>query len=232
MDFSYLDKNVSEVRERIRASAIASGRDPDDVMLLAAIKSADADEINYIHNTLGITDVGENRVQQLLERYDALDRGGLNIHFIGTLQTNKVKYIIDKVSLIHSVDSVKLAQEINKQAARRGIVMDVLLEINSAMEESKSGVLPSDAEALCLELAGLSSIRLRGFMTMAPKGSTKEEYIKYFTETRELGKKIWSETLHLDGEPIYSMGMSDSFEIAVECGSTCVRVGGAIFRKN
>ena len=232
MDFSYLDKNVSEVRARIRASAIASGRDPDDVMLLAAIKSADTDEINYIHNTLGISDVGENRVQQLLERYDALDRGGLNIHFIGTLQTNKVKYIIDKVSLIHSVDSVKLAQEINKQAARRGIVMDVLLEINSAMEESKSGVLPSDAETLCLELAGLSSIRLRGFMTMAPKGSTKEEYIKYFTETRELGKKIWSETLHLDGEPIYSMGMSDSFEIAVECGSTCVRVGSGLFRKN
>ncbi len=232
MDFSYLDKNVSEVKERIRKSALESGRDPDEILLLAAIKSADADEINYIHNTLGISDVGENRVQQLLERYDALDRRGLNIHFIGTLQTNKVKYIIDKVSLIHSVDSLRLACEINKQAARRGIVMDILLEINSAMEESKSGVFPHDAEALCLELVKLSNIRLRGFMTMAPKGSTREEYIKYFTETRELGKRIWSETLQNTGEPIYSMGMSDSFEIAVECGSTCVRVGGGLFRKN
>ena len=231
MDFSYLDKNVSEVRERIRASAIASGRDPDDVMLLAAIKSADADEVNYIHNTLGISDVGENRVQQLLERYDALDRGGLNIHFIGTLQTNKVKYIIDKVSLIHSVDSVKLAQEINKQAARCGIVMDVLLEINSAMEESKSGVLPSDAEALCLELAGLSSIRLRGFMTMAPKCEKKEEYCKYFSKTYQLVLDIWTKKLHNIDRPIISMGMSESFEEAIACGSDIVRVGRALFTK-
>lgn len=232
MDFSYLDRNVLEVKDRIRESALFSGRDPKDVMLLAAIKSADTDEINYIHNALGISNVGENRVQQLLERYEALDKAGLNIHFIGTLQTNKVKYIIDKVSLIHSVDSVKLAREIDRQAAKRGIVMDILLEINSAMEESKSGVFPEDAEALCLELAELSNIRLRGFMTMAPKGSAREEYIKYFTETRELGKRIWSETLQYNGEPIYSMGMSDSFEIAVECGSTCVRVGSGLFRKN
>ncbi len=231
VDFSYLDRNVEGVKKKISQSASAVGRNPDNVLLLAAIKSADADQINYIHKSLGICDVGENRVQQLLERYDKIDREGLNIHFIGSLQTNKVKYIIDKVCLIHSLDSMKLAEEIDKQAKKRGIVMDVLLEINSAKEESKGGVFPADAEDLCVKISALENIRLRGFMTMAPKGSTRDEYIKYFTETRELGQKIWTETLKLTSEPIFSMGMSDSFEIAVECGSTIVRVGGGLFKK-
>ena len=231
MDFSYLDTNVGEVRERILTAAARQGRDKSGILLLAAIKSADVDEINYIHHTLGICDVGENRVQQLLERYDKIDREGLNIHFIGSLQTNKVKYIIDKVSLIHSVDSLKLAREIDRQAKRHGRIMDVLIEINSAMEDSKGGVAPADADALCAEVARLESVRIRGFMTMAPKGSTREEYVKYFTETRELGKRIWDDTLGYEGKPIYSMGMSDSFDIAVECGSTLVRVGGSLFKK-
>lgn len=231
MDFSYIDRNVDAVKAKIRESALSSGNDPKGVTLLAAIKSADVDQINYIHNTLGISDVGENRVQQLLERYERLDREGLRIHFIGSLQTNKVKYIIDKVCLIHSLDSLKLAREIDKQARKHGIVMDVLLEINSAKEESKGGVLPEDAESLCREIVKLENIKLCGFMTMAPKGSRREEYIKYFTETRELGRRIWSEVLHCDGEPIYSMGMSDSFDIAVECGSNMVRIGGGLFKK-
>ena len=135
MDFSYLDRNVEGVRRKISLSASAGGYDADKVTLLAAIKGADVDEINYI-KSLGVVDVGENRVQQLLERYDKLEREGMNIHFIGSLQTNKVKYIIDKVSLIHSLDSVRLAKEIDKQAKKRGIQMDVLLEINSAKEEN------------------------------------------------------------------------------------------------
>ena len=230
MDFSYIDRNVELVREAIRDSACESGRDPDSVTLLAAIKSADVDEINYLHS-LGITEVGENRVQQLLERYEKIKCEGLNIHFIGSLQTNKVKYIIDKVCLIHSLDSFKLAREIDRQAKKHSLVMNVLLEINSAREESKGGVLPEDAERLCIEVAGLENVRLCGFMTMAPKGSSREEYIKYFTLTRELGKGIWTDTLGREGEPIYSMGMSDSFRIAVECGSTMVRVGGGLFKK-
>lgn len=230
MDFSYIDRNVACVTEKIRKSARISGNDPGKVTLLAAIKNADVDEINYLCE-LGITDIGENRVQQLLERYEKINRENVNIHFIGSLQTNKVKYIIDKVCLIHSLDSLKLAREIDRQAKKRGLVMNVLVEINSAREESKGGVFPEDAEELCRELMKLSGIKLCGFMTMAPKGSTREEYIGYFDLTRELGKKIWTEVLENSGEPIYSMGMSDSFDIAVECGSTMVRVGGGLFKK-
>ncbi len=230
MDFSYIDNNVACVREQIKRSAEVVGRNAEDITLLAAIKSADADEINYI-KSLGVCDVGENRVQQLLERYEKIKSEGLSIHFIGSLQTNKVKYIIDKVSLIHSLDSVRLAREIDKQARRHGIVMNVLLEINSAMEESKGGVFPSEASAVCEEISCLSGIKLCGFMTMAPKGSTREEYTEYFTKTVATGKKIWHEELKLSGEPIFSMGMSDSFDIAVECGATMVRVGGSLFKR-
>ena len=117
MDYSYLDKNIGEVRD-----AIGSVSDGREVVMLAAIKSAEVDEINYIHKNLGVCDVGENRVQQLLARYDALDKEGLNLHFIGHLQTNKVKYIIDKVCMIHSLDSEKLAKEIDSQAKKHGLV--------------------------------------------------------------------------------------------------------------
>lgn len=230
MDFSYIDRNVADVREKIEKSAHLSGNDPFGVTLLAAIKSADVDEINHLRD-LGIADVGENRVQQLLQRYETIKYEGLRVHFIGSLQTNKVKYIIDKVSLIHSLDSLRLAREIDKQASKHSLVMNVLIEINCAREESKGGVLPEDAEKLCSEIASLKNIRICGFMTMAPKGSTRDEYVRYFTDTRELGENIWHKTLGFDGEPIYSMGMSDSYEIAVECGSTMVRVGGGLFKK-
>jgi uncharacterized pyridoxal phosphate-containing UPF0001 family protein len=119
MDFSYIDRNVEATKERIAKAAEKAGRDPQKITLMAAIKSSDAEEINYIHRTLGIHDVGENRVQQLLERWEKLDREGLRMHFIGSLQTNKVKYIIDKVYLIHSLDSERLAEEINKQAKKQ-----------------------------------------------------------------------------------------------------------------
>ena len=229
MDFSYLDRNVEAIKEKISRAAAVRGSEPKDVTLLAAIKGAEVDEINYI-KSLGVVDVGENRVQQLLERYDKLERDGLNIHFIGSLQTNKVKYIIDKVCLIHSLDSVRLAREIDKQAKKHSLVMDVLIEINSACEESKGGIFPDEALSVCLEISKFENLNIRGFMTMAPKGSTHEEYVRYFELTRELGGKIWQE-LDRDGEPVFSMGMSDSFEIAVECGSTCVRVGGGLFKK-
>ena len=117
MDYTYIDKNLARVREDLRAACEAGGYDPAGVTLMAAIKSAEVEEINYLHTALGVTHVGENRVQQLLERYDKLDREGLSIHFIGTLQTNKVKYIIDKVDMIQSLDSEKLAREIERQAA-------------------------------------------------------------------------------------------------------------------
>lgn len=230
MDYSYLDKNVGEVRAAIDASRVKSGRE-GDVLMLAAVKSADVDEINYIHKNLGVNDIGENRVQQLLSRYEALDKEGLNIHFIGHLQTNKVKYIIDKVSMIHSLDSLKLAKEIDSQAKKHGLVMKVLVEINSGREDNKDGVMPEDAPALCLELSQFENLKLCGFMTMAPKCTDKSEYIKYFQEIYKLSLDIWHEKLHNAEDPIISMGMSGSFEEAIACGSTVVRIGSRLFLK-
>ncbi len=231
MDYSYIDENVARVRERIAEAAKRSGRSKDDVLLLAAIKSADADEVNYIHKTLGVHDVGENRVQQLTERYDKLCREGLSIHFIGSLQTNKVKYIIDKVSLIHSLDSLRLADEIEKQAGKRGIRARVLVEINSGNEENKGGIEPNEVERFCLDLQKYEGIELCGFMTMAPKCEQKSDYYPYFERTRRIADKVWTNTLGKQGSPILSMGMSESFEQAIECGATVVRVGRTLFAK-
>lgn len=231
MSLEYIDRNVAEVRGNIENAKVAAGRQNDDVMLLAAVKYAEPAEIEYLYHHAGITHVGENRVQQLLAHKEAIDCEGLDFHFIGTLQTNKVKYIIDKVSMIHSLDSVRLAQEIDKQAKKHGIVMDVLVEINSGAEESKSGVLPDQLEAFCDEIDAFENINLRGFMTMAPKCEKKEEYLKYFQQTYAQVLDIWTKKLHNIGRPIISMGMSDSFEEAIECGSDIVRVGRRLFVK-
>ena len=230
MDFSYLDKNVKEVRDLIEKAKMKASR-TDDVLMLAAIKSGEIDEINYLHESLGINDVGENRVQQLLSRYELLSKENLNIHFIGHLQTNKVKYIIDKVKMIHSLDSERLAAEIDKQAKKAGVVMDVLIEINSGREENKDGVLPEDVLLLCESLSKYENVRLRGFMTMAPKCESYEEYVGYFSEIRTLATDIWQNALKKVGLPVLSMGMSESFEAAIECGSTIVRVGRTLFKK-
>lgn len=229
--YNYIDENVARVREKIKEAARVSGRNESDISLLAAIKSADEGEINYLHSHLGIDLVGENRVQQLLERYDKLDRDGLELHFIGSLQTNKVKYILDKVSLIHSLDSIRLCEEIQKQAKKRGIVSRVLLEINSGNEENKGGVDISDAERFCEEIQRFDSVELCGFMTMAPRCENKSDYYPYFDKTREISEKIWKSTLGKSGYPIISMGMSESFESAIECGATLVRIGRTLFAK-
>ena len=225
-DLSYVDKNLAAIRARINDAADRSGS--REVTLLAAVKYTDTEHINYLHS-LGVNDIGENRVQQLLEHWDALNHENLRVHFIGTLQKNKVKYIIDKVSMIHSVDSLSLAAEIEKQAAKHGIVMDVLVEINSGMEENKSGISPEDAAAFCEALGQFSHINLRGFMTMAPKCEKNEEYREYFHKTSQLCLDIWQKNLHNIGRPILSMGMSDSFEVAIEEGADIVRVGRALF---
>ena len=224
--FSYVDENLAEIRARIDAARERSGG--REVTLLAAVKYTDTAHINYLHS-LGVCDIGENRVQQLLEHWEELERKNLRVHFIGTLQKNKVKYIIDKVSMIHSLDSLSLAAEIEKQAAKRGIVMDVLVEINSGMEENKSGIAPAAAAEFCKSLSQFSHLRLCGFMTMAPKCEKNEEYRKYFRKTSQLCLDIWQKTLHNIDRPILSMGMSDSFEVAIEEGADIVRVGRALF---
>ena len=226
-DLSYMDGNVSRIRARIDAARSTVGM--RDVTMVAAIKYTDAEHVNYLHRTLGVHDVGENRVQQLLARWEELDREGLRVHFIGKLQSNKVKYIIDKVVMIHSLDSESLACEIERQAAKHGRVMDVLVEINSGAEENKSGIAPEDAADFCASLSCFPHIHLCGFMTMAPKCEKNEQYRKYFQETFDLGIDIWEKKLHNIGRPLFSMGMSDNFELAIEVGADMIRVGRALF---
>ena len=230
-NFEYISRDVSRIRAEIDAAAIKYGRDPSEITLLAAIKYADVDEINYLHTVEGVNTVGENRVQQLLERYDALDKENLSIHFIGSLQTNKVKYIVDKVDLIHSLDSERLAKEIDKQCAKIGKTMDVLCEINCGREENKTGIMPEDVEEFCLGLSKYENIKLKGFMTMAPAGANFDEYRKYFSETVKLVLDIWHKKLYNIDKPIISMGMSGSFEAAIAEGSTIVRIGRSLFEK-
>lgn len=224
---AYMDRNFHDIDARIRGAEERAGR--SDVRLVAAVKYTDAEHIDYLHRVLGVCDVGENRVQQLLEHWETVQRDGLRFHFIGSLQTNKVKYIADKVCMIHSVDSVRLAEEIEKQMAKLGRCMDVLVEINIGNEENKTGVSPDEAEDLCARVAGLEHLKLRGFMTMAPKCEKNEDYRKFFRETYALGIDIWQKKLHNIGRPIFSMGMSGNFEIAIEEGADMVRVGRALF---
>jgi pyridoxal phosphate enzyme (YggS family) len=153
------------------------------------------------------------------------------MHFIGTLQTNKVKYIVDKVDMIHSLDSEKLAAEIDKQCKKIGKIMNVLCEINCGREEMKSGLMPEDVEEFCMSLEKYTNLKLCGFMTMAPKCEKNDEYIKYFSETAHLVLDIWHKKLDNIYKPVLSMGMSDSFEAAIAAGSTIVRVGRGLFVK-
>ena len=224
--FAYMDQNVAGIRARIRAAEERAGR--SGVELIAAVKYTDAEHIAELKR-LGVCDIGENRVQQLLEHWEALDRTGLRFHFIGKLQTNKVKYIADKVCMIHSLDSLRLADEIERQMAKLGRRMDVLVEINSGAEENKSGISPADAPEFCALLVDYPHLNLRGWMTMAPKCEKKEDYRKYFRETYKLGIDIWEKNIHNIGRPVFSMGMSDNFEVAIEEGADMVRVGRALF---
>jgi pyridoxal phosphate enzyme (YggS family) len=232
MDYTYLEANVTRVRAELESACKAAGYDPRGVTLMAAIKSADVEEINYLHTALGVNFVGENRVQQLLERYEKLERAGLSIHFIGTLQRNKVKYIIDKVDMIQSLDSPRLAAEIQKQAAKADKAMDVLIEINSGSEISKGGVLPEDVGEFARLVTGgdFPNLRLRGFMTMAPK-STDEEYRRIFGGVRVMCEELWKTLPVADAPMVLSMGMSESYIPAAAEGATLVRVGRGLFQK-
>jgi len=199
--------------------------------LLAATKTVPVDVINYAIDHLGLTCIGENRVQELLEKYDALHKDGIDIHFIGRLQTNKVKYIIDKVSLIHSVDSEKLAREINRQAEKHGIVMDILVEVNVGREESKGGIYPEELASFLDILAAYPHIRTVGLMAIPPANATKEETVNYFQQTYQIFVDILQKKLHNISRYVLSMGMSDTYREALICGANIVRVGSALFGK-
>ena len=234
MERSYQDyiDILSENLPIVRKSIEDHKRAGQSVTLLAATKTVPVEVINYAIDTLGITCIGENRVQELLEKYDALHKDNVSIHFIGRLQTNKVKYIIDKVSLIHSVDSLRLAREIDRQAKKHGLVMDILIELNIAAEESKGGILPEEFDGFLEEIASLSAIRPVGLMVIPPATATKEETFEYFTRTYQFFVDFSETKMHKNIDTyILSMGMSDSYADAVSCGSNLVRIGSAIFGK-
>lgn len=228
-DTDEIKENFDKVRSLISEASAKSpnGKPP---ILLAATKNVPVEVINYAAEHFGLTDIGENRVQELMEKYDSLDPR-LRVHFIGNLQKNKVKYLIGRTVLIHSVDNTALAAEISRRSLATGIVTDVLVEVNIAEEASKSGVSPNEALAFAESLSQFEGIRVRGFMTMAPAGSSDEEYHKYFKKTYRIFIDFSAKKSDNIIEPVLSMGMSDSFIAATEEGSTIVRIGTALFGK-
>lgn len=227
-DLSYIDRNVERIRREIELAASRAGRDPREIRLLAAIKYTTPEQVGRLA-ACGVTLVGENRVQQFLEHREDPGLDAFEVHFIGKLQCNKAKYVVGRVGLIESLDSLKLAGELDRCSEKAGVVTDVLCEINSGREENKSGVMPEQASEFCAALADFRSLRLRGFMTMAPVCEKKADYRKYFEETYRTALDIWEKTLHNIGKPLLSMGMSDSFAEAIAEGADIVRVGRALF---
>lgn len=219
--------NYMRVMEKIET---AKARSPyhQEVTLLAATKTVPAEEIIYAIEELGLPVAGENKVQELLSKYDEL-KGKCPLHIIGHLQTNKVKSIIGKVDMIQSVDSIRLAEEIAKRSRDAGVVTDVLCEINIGREENKGGIMPEETEEFVSRLLETEGLRLRGLMTMAPVCEKNDEYKKYFSKTYDIYLDILGKKSHNIIESILSMGMSDSFEVAIEEGANLVRVGSSIF---
>ena len=221
-------ENVKLVKENIAAAAIRCGRDPADIKLVAATKMNDAFRVREAI-AAGVDICGENRVQELQEKLAQGAYDGCPLHFIGHLQKNKVKYIIGKVELIHSVDSVSLAQEINKRAAALGLTQDILLEVNSGAEENKSGFAPEELACALDEMAQFSSIRVLGLMAIPPVCEISENNRVYFRRMKQLfidiGQKKYDNVIM----QLLSMGMSADYEVAVEEGANLVRVGTGIF---
>ena len=227
MGFEYIKRNLDSLKEEIKTLEKKYGR---EITLVAVTKSGSDEELLTLAEC-GITDIGENRPQELRRRGDLLHSSGYspNLHEIGNLQRNKVKMIIEDVTLIHSLDSLPLAEEIDKQARKTGRVVDVLVEINSAEEEQKGGIMPDCAEEFITRLAEYENIRVRGLMTMGPVVDDPEELRPYFRLTRELYDRL-NEEFDFNGG-ILSMGMSDSYAVAIEEGATLVRVGRKLFNR-
>ena len=228
MSYQYIGDNVSRIREACLARASALGLQPPT--LLAVTKSASNEEVKALVDRFGQKHIAENRTSLFCERYDLFsDEDRPEMHLIGQLQTNKVKYIAGKTALIHSLDSERLAAEIEKQAAKRNIVMRALIEINSAREEAKGGIMPEDAERFFEKVSSdYPHIALCGIMTMGPVLAEAEEYRPYFRETAAIFQKL-KEQHGFGDAPILSMGMSGSFVTAIEEGANMIRVGRALF---
>ncbi len=224
---AWFDMNFAEVTERIASAAREAGRDPADVRLLAATKTVPVEVINHAIAS-GVTLIGENRVQELCAKWDDLDKS-VPVHHIGRLQTNKVKQVVGKVSMIESVDSLRLAEEIDRRSRALGVTTDVLIEINIGAEEAKSGVLPQNAEALLCAIAPLAGVRVRGLMAIPPICEKKAEISRYFEKMYKLFIDFSAKSIDNITMEHLSMGMSGDYEAAVRAGATIVRLGTALF---
>lgn len=223
-----VEDNYKAIRDKVAESAIKAGRDPKDVRLMAVTKTVESVYINRALD-LGADLIGENRVQEYLGKKDELHLDGVEKHLIGHLQTNKVKQIVGEVDMIESVDSIKLAKEINRVSALKGVETNVLVEVNVGKEDSKSGIFIEQLEELLYQIAELESIKVKGLMTIPPICDDEKEVSQYFASMYQSFIDIKDKKLDNIEMNILSMGMSGDFEAAVANGSNIVRVGSAIF---
>ncbi|MBQ9948312.1 MAG: YggS family pyridoxal phosphate-dependent enzyme [Oscillospiraceae bacterium] len=224
--FDDIKQSYESICEDIKKAMAEAGR-TDTVRVMAVTKTVDPERINYAVS-LGVDLLGENRVQEFLDKRESYSPA--EVHFIGGLQTNKVKYIIDKVSMIHSVDSMRLAEEISRRAGQHGLVMDILVEVNIGEEETKGGISPEGVREFCESVLELPNIRLRGLMTIPPPGCSEMIFAQMqdiFRGIRENGLRGSSETNFLFDT--LSMGMSGDYVSAVKYGSTIIRIGSGLF---
>ena len=222
-----LKDNLLKVQENIKTACEQSGRKPDSVTLIAVSKTKPAEMIRELYD-LGVRDFGENRVQELTGKYDVLP-SDIRWHLIGHLQTNKVKYIIDKVYMIHSVDSLRLAQEISKEAEKHGVTVRILIEVNVSGEESKFGVTASETEELIRNISVLPGLKIMGLMTVAPYVEDPEENSTIFYNLKQLSIDMERKKIDNVLMDVLSMGMSNDYVTAIKKGATYVRVGTSIF---
>lgn len=222
-----IQENISNVLQKISEACAKSGRNTTDVKLIAVSKTKPISDIEEAYMT-GIRDFGENKVQELDQKYPALEKD-INWHLIGHLQRNKVKYIIDKVSYIHSVDSLRLAEQIEEEAAKKDISVKILIEVNIADEETKFGIKPEEALDLVKAISLLKHVQIKGLMTIAPYTEDSETNRGYFKQLRNLSEDIKLQNIPGVEMKELSMGMTGDYEVAVEEGATFVRVGTGIF---
>ncbi len=223
-----LEENLRDIRQRIAQAAERSGRTEKDVILLAATKTVPVEVINH-GIRLGIDYIGENRVQELEEKYDRLEKENCQVHFIGHLQTNKVKNLVGRVDMIQSVDSERLAKEISRLSVQRGVTTDILLEVNIGKEPAKSGVMPEELEDLLGKICVFPGLRVRGLMAIPPICEEKERLCNYFSLMSQYFVDIKSKKSDNVAMEYLSMGMSGDFEDAILCGANLVRVGSSLF---
>lgn len=222
-----LKENLKEVEKNISQACEKAGRNREDVTLIAVSKTKPVPMLQEIYEE-GIRDFGENKVQELASKYEELPKD-IRWHMIGHLQRNKVKQVIDKACLIHSVDSYRLAEEINIQAKKKNIIVPILVEVNIAEEESKFGIHREDAIQLVEEIAELENIRIEGLMTIAPYVEDPEENRQYFRNIKQLSVDITRKNIDNVTMNVLSMGMTGDYTVAIEEGATLVRVGTGIF---